>query len=360
MTPRRPTWAERLALVALCTLSITSSALGQPAAESSDTSDATVRDDAAPSDETASSAQTPAGASAVAAANANVEKARQHFQRGIESYRDGDLSTALIEFKRAYSTAPNYRLLYNLGQVSTELRDYPAAELYLTQYLQESQGAIDESRRRQVQDELDKVRARIAFVQITSDVDGMELLVDDVIVGRTPLTLPVHVSTGKRRVTGRAPGHNPTTQVIDAAGGEVVAVHLSLQPLVTNRNTSNTAEPQVPESPAARVTSNRLPLLIGLAIGTGVLAAGGGVFAYLAENDAGDYRAALGRKTSSTELKDYSGGARSKALVADLMFGTALLAATVGTIVWFSPDHPSSERASVRVGLGSLELTQHF
>ena len=110
------------------------------------------------------SAETPAGANAAAAANANVEKAREHFKRGIDSYRDADLATALIEFKRAYSTAPNYRLLYNLGQVSADLRDYPAAERYLTQYLEESHSSLDEARKQQVQEELAKVRARIAYL----------------------------------------------------------------------------------------------------------------------------------------------------------------------------------------------------
>jgi hypothetical protein len=304
-------------------------------------------------------AETPAGASAAAAANANVEKARQHFQRGIDSYRDGDLATALIEFKRAYSTAPNYRLLYNLGQVSTELRDYPAAERYLTQYLEESLGLIEEARRQQVEGELAKVRGRIAFVQVTSDVDGTELLIDDVLVGRTPLPEPIHVSTGKRRVTGRAPGRSAVTQVVDAAGGELVSVSLTLQPIAA---LGNTEQPRI--TPAARVTSNRKPLLIGLGIGTGALLAGGAVFGYFAQLDASDYRAALERKTTGAELKDFSSGARTKALVTDFLFGAALLTATVGTIVWLSPDptadHAASEHARVGIGLGSVELVRRF
>jgi tetratricopeptide (TPR) repeat protein len=301
--------------------------------------------------------ETAAGASAAAAASANVDKARQHFQRGIESYRDGDLATALIEFKRAYSTAPNYRLLYNLGQVSADLRDYPAAERYLTQYIEESKNAVDDARKQAVQDELAKVRARIAYLQIASNVEGTEILVDDVLVARAPIQAPIHVSTGRRRITGRAPGHSPATQVVDAAGGEEVTVALQLLP-------TPTAASERPAAPVAvyRRGGTRKPLLLGLAIGAGVLAAGGAVFGYLAESGASEYRDALARKTNASELNDLSDSAKTYALVTDFLLGAALLTATVGTVVLLSPDVESSEHATtqVRMGLGSIQLHQRF
>lgn len=300
--------------------------------------------------------ETPAGASASAAATANVEKARQHFQRGIDSYRDGDLATALIEFKRAYSTAPNYRLLYNLGQVSADLRDYPAAERYLSQYLEESRNVLDEARKLAVADELAKVRARIAYVHLTSNVEGAEVLVDDVLVGRTPLQGPVHVSTGRRRITGRAPGHAPVTQIVDAAGGEDVPVTLHLQPIP-----STLAERPAVTPPVYRRGGTRKPLLLGLAIGAGVLAAGGAVFGYLAESDAVEYREALQRKTNASELQDLADGAKTYALVTDFLLGAALLTATVGTVVLLSTDIEAKEHATqVRVGLGRIELSKRF
>ena len=55
-----------------------------------------------------------------------TERAREHFERGVDYYGEGDYRAALIEFQRAYSIQPTYRLLYNLGQVAYELRDYAA------------------------------------------------------------------------------------------------------------------------------------------------------------------------------------------------------------------------------------------
>jgi Tfp pilus assembly protein PilF len=58
---------------------------------------------------------TPSGA--VAAPDDAAEAAKQHFNRGVASYRDGDFDAALAEFEKAYETRPDYRVLYNLGQV---------------------------------------------------------------------------------------------------------------------------------------------------------------------------------------------------------------------------------------------------
>jgi hypothetical protein len=99
-----------------------------------------------------------------------------------------------------------------------------------------------------------------------------------------------------------------------------------------------------------------------LAIGAGVLAAGGAVFGYLAEADAVEYRDALQRKTSASELRDLADGAKTYALVTDFFIGAALLTATVGTVVLLSSDIESREQATtqLRVGLGHIQLAKRF
>ena len=84
-----------------------------------------------------------AGALAQAPAEAgDVEAGRGHFDRGVEYVEDGDLHGALVEFKRAYAASPNYRVLYNLGQVCNELREYVDAQRYLQMYLTQGAGEI--------------------------------------------------------------------------------------------------------------------------------------------------------------------------------------------------------------------------
>src|SRR5262245_23071216 len=84
-------------------------------------------------------------------AQGDVDTGRSHFKNGVDYYRDGDLGAALIEFKRAYAAAPNYRLLYNLGQVSHELLDYTNAQAYFQRYLSEGGAEIEAARRQEVE-----------------------------------------------------------------------------------------------------------------------------------------------------------------------------------------------------------------
>jgi hypothetical protein len=45
-----------------------------------------------------------------------VKDAEAHFHRNVDLYKDSDYGGALVEFQRAYDLAPNYRVLFNLGQ----------------------------------------------------------------------------------------------------------------------------------------------------------------------------------------------------------------------------------------------------
>src|SRR4051794_1962396 len=64
-------------------------------------------------------------------------EAFSRFNKGKELFSEGDLQAALIEFRRAYELAPNYVVLYNIGNVYYQLQDYPNALTYLERYLQE-------------------------------------------------------------------------------------------------------------------------------------------------------------------------------------------------------------------------------
>ena len=51
----------------------------------------------------------------------NVEKARASFQQGVDLFHEGNFEAALAEFRKAYATAPSYRLLYNIAQAYYEI-----------------------------------------------------------------------------------------------------------------------------------------------------------------------------------------------------------------------------------------------
>lgn len=72
------------------------------------------------------------------------EEASGHFQRGVELFQEGAFRAALVEFERAYGIAPDYRLLYNIGQVKLQLQDYLGATQSYERYLEEGGSEIPE------------------------------------------------------------------------------------------------------------------------------------------------------------------------------------------------------------------------
>jgi hypothetical protein len=84
--------------------------------------------------------------------------------------------------------------------------------------------------------------------------------------------------------------------------------------------------------------------------------------AYLAGRNSADYQAAIQRKTSVAELDDLSDRAKGKALVADILLGATLAAATVTLVVALTSadDQPDSEGLSLHIGPGQLTLQNRY
>src|SRR5260221_8307208 len=143
-------------------------------------------------------AQTPPAAAPSAQAQ---DEAGAHFRRGVDLFKEADFRGALIEFRRANQIAPSFRVFYNLGQCYLELQDYAGALKSFQAYLEQGGKQIPKDRRAAVEGELKKLQSRVAHVEITSNVSGAEVRVDDDMVGTTPLAAPVLVGSGRRRIS---------------------------------------------------------------------------------------------------------------------------------------------------------------
>src|ERR1041384_5358063 len=85
-----------------------------------------------------------------------VAEAGKHFQRGVTMYNEADYRAALVEFRRAYETAPNAAVLYNIGQTYYQLQNYAAALVALGRYLTEAGASA--AHRREVEATIDTLQ----------------------------------------------------------------------------------------------------------------------------------------------------------------------------------------------------------
>jgi hypothetical protein len=305
-----------------------------------------------------------------------VKEAGTRFKKGLDLFRDGDYQAALIEFRRAYELAPNYNVLYNIGQVYFQLQDYPNALTSLQRYLAEGGKNIPSSRKADVDKDIEKLLARVANFEIVTTVPDADITIDDVAVGKSPLAKPVMVSAGRHKITVSKTGFTSTTKVVEIASSEtqkipIDPVKIEVAPAPTPVappvetapvSTAPTEAPPPPPPPPPQRTVPVAGIVVtsGLTVGAVVM----GVLALQASSNLKTERA------SPTATRDSLDSAHDKtvafALVTDILAGSAIVSAGVTLYVGLrtpskdsapaQPAAPPAAATTVRIGVGPGSL----
>jgi tetratricopeptide (TPR) repeat protein len=292
----------------------------------------------------------------------STHEAAKHFQRGVALYGETDYRAALVEFKRAYSIAPNAAVLYNVGETEFQLQDYAAALTTLQQYLAES--SPTDSHRAEVESSVEVLRARVGHVTVTTSPAGADVAIDDQAVGKTPLDRPVLVSIGHRKVIASMPGRPPVTRYVDVAADDNVAVTLQLAaPADTTGAPSRSTIAHDPESTSGAGATWRA---IGW-IGTGILGAGAVTFAVLGDQESKTLESARASyPVASATLTQEARLTTTYAVLADSLAGAAVVLGGV-TLISMLTSHDAGPRVrggapgvQVGVGPGSARLEVTF
>ena len=272
--------------------------------------------------------------------DSKLTEAQHRFHRGIELYKDGDFAAAQQEFTRAYELVPNYKLLYNLGQVTYQRHDHAAALRYFRQYLTDGVDQISAERRHEVMNDITDLEQRIGRLQIETPEVGAEIFVDDALVGKTPLRALVTVNGGPRKIDLVAPSGEHQTHQVDVGSGELVRVPFPRLTLVAP------PPPAAPPRPAAVIAvpgpSQAVPSVVATPSHkssrtfpwkswtlTGLLAGGAAVTGYIALSARHDLDGQLARfPTDDVEVDYDKRRTRGFALATDgLLIGTAVMTA---------------------------------
>ncbi|MBS2014828.1 MAG: PEGA domain-containing protein [Deltaproteobacteria bacterium] len=278
--------------------------------------------------------------------DATTAEARAHHRRGLELYDEGDYRLALVEFQRAYELAKSYKTLFNIGQVYFQLNNYAKARLTLEQYLQEGGSAIPDARRAEVEKDLVTLKARTATLAVRTNVPDAEVIIDDAVLGKTPLD-GVVVNAGELRVRVEKQGFTARVRVVTLAGGDTTTVEIDM----------NETKPEVVVTQQA---SSGVPGgVVASWIVTGILAAGTVGTGIAAVAASSKYDTMRETPISGSVQEARSDLERQKSLVGGLAVTTDILA--VSTIVatgislylTFRP-RPQPDAPQVRVqGLGA-------
>jgi hypothetical protein len=274
-----------------------------------------------------------------AALPAAADEASTHFQRGVELYSEADYRAALNEFRRAYELEPRFQVLYNIAMTDYQLLDYAGALQAFEKYLRDGGGEVPAAKRSEVERELGKLRARVAKLEIISNVSGAQVTIDDAPIGTTPLAGPVLVSAGRRRVTVSASGRTPASTMVDVVGGDTRKISVELQAAPdSGRASAGTPPPTIPVEPPPR----SIPW-VGWII-TGAFAVGTGVTGVLALQASSDLKTKLGTLgVSQQDIDSAHSKTTSLGIASDALLGATAVAA--GVSLYFTLRTPPADTA---------------
>jgi hypothetical protein len=261
-----------------------------------------------------------------------VKEASKRYETGLGMYAEGEFKLAVIEFERAYSLVPDYRVLYNIGQVRIQLGNYARARQVLEQYLKEGGDRISPDRKQAVRNDLTMLEGRTATLRVVT-ADGAQVFVDDRPIGAAPLAEPVLLDAGDHRVTVRLDGREPNEKLVTLAGRD--ASELKLDPgKVIDRNRSVVVVDRQAD------TTNRNTWRWATWSATGVFAVSAGVTGFLgirAANELEELRETPG--ANRAELDSAQRRARTLLFTADVL-GIAAIA-TGGVALYLTLSGPS-------------------
>lgn len=248
-----------------------------------------------------------------AAKTDNSESAvREHFKRGVEAYDDQDYKLALIEFERAHTLSHAYRILYNIGQVHSQLGHYAKALENLELYLEEGGDRVAADRLAEVQRDIATLKSRTALLDVVGTT-GADVVMDDEPLGKVPFTAR-RVNAGDHKIRVTKPGFLPQEKKVVLAGGDQGRVTFKLDP-----------EPIVQKEPESR------PAVWITWAGAAALGAGALVTGLFAMDKASDLKRMRADTTPTATRESTRDSAQTFAMTSDILLGAGIITAGVAT-----------------------------
>lgn len=298
-------------------------------------------------------------ATAPAAANAPVDakasaEAQARFKRGLEMYQEGDSAGALAEFRKAYDLSGNSRLLYNIGQVCAQTQDHLCALRAFQKYLSDTPD-VAPKRRSDVNEDIAKLQRRVGTVSASTNIEGVDLLIDDLPAGRTPQP-PIQVNVGRHTVTGYKDGYIRVVRVVDVAGGDAVHIDMSLQRITPEGSGDPLRVNPIEGQPVRDNSGSSMTTLSWVGVGlTGAFVAGATVTGVIAATTSHDLNSRPFENEVPASAKSDQTKIKTFALTADIL-GAAAVITLATTLVFTFLVKPS--KGGAKAGVGSLVLGQ--
>jgi hypothetical protein len=313
-------------------------------------------------------------------------QAQTLFDEGTKK-AESDPRAALAAFRAAFEVQADFHVLYNIAYLYLRVADAPNAIRAYERYLRDGGDKVPLKRRREVELQLKRLRSNVGKVTVGAVAKDLDVRVDGVVVGRTPLSRPLSLVAGNHKLTlapsgPNAPAAPKLERAVKVIAGDTVTVDFEepkppppsviavppAPPTAESDVTAAQAPPTAPapaqddgqqadpppEPPRPAPASKRGAPVVPWVI-TGALAAGTGAAAYFTESASVQY----GRLRNSFPItrQDLDGAqAKTQNLMTTTMVlgGATLFSAAIAAYLSFTARAatPRDERRPVALGPG--------
>jgi hypothetical protein len=168
---------------------------------------------------TAWSLLAPLSAAAEPAKEVGRAEAKRLLRAGATAYTRHDFTTALEDFQKAYAAFPSARIQYNLGQTLRELGRPVEATMAFESFLADAD-RITSQQRKEATTALKELESKVARVTLITNVAEVEVAVDGVSRGTTPLPGAVVLAPGAHEISLSRSGYAPVRDSLTVSAGE--------------------------------------------------------------------------------------------------------------------------------------------
>lgn len=234
--------------------------------------------------------------------------ARVLYDAARELFRAGDYASASAKFQRALELSSDPRLYWNLAACERKAKHNASVLRLIEVYLREGEGWLSDEDKNEATRAAAAVRVFVAAARVTTRPDeGVDVFVDDVRVGTTPIAKPLWIDMGTRRVRFAKAGLKPVERKEEVQAGSDITWVADLEPeSVAAPEPPPPAQPERPEvapAPIVKSPSRLGPILVG---GVGLVAAAtGGVLAGITVNKFSQLRSDCGTACPRSDWEKY-------------------------------------------------------
>jgi PEGA domain len=209
-----------------------------------------------------------------------AKEAEDHFNKGKALLKDGDKKGAYQEYKAAWTLKRTYDIAANLGNVEADLGMPRDAAEHLSFALKNAAVSVPADRLDRIRKLIDQQKQLVGTVAIHASIDGAEILVNGVSVGRSPLGDEVYVDPGPVVVEARLSPFQPASQKVECSRATTTKVDLVLSlagPVATGAPTATPTALPTASASAVPTAPPESKSMIPVGVGAGVAAAGLGL-----------------------------------------------------------------------------------